>query len=211
MFDAHATARDAPIRGLLRPREGAAPGLPGRHDDLHLVERERQEAQILERAAPRGQRVGRRLGHALLVGTAGVRLTQQENRERHVDEQHVFPRMVFFLAAITARLLSRNLGARDASVGPIVPERGEASAGAGTGRSAADLYSSPPLDERTLTYYMTQFSGSKSGGDGLCRGGSGRCRQIKLSRGLKRRQKKAPKRCCLTSCPEDKVGHFGAR
>ena len=24
-------------------------------------------------------------------------------------------------------------------------------------------------------------------------------------------QKKAPKRCCLTSCPEDKVGHFGAR
>jgi hypothetical protein len=38
MFDAHATARDAPIRGSLRPCEGTAPGLPGRHDDLDLAE-----------------------------------------------------------------------------------------------------------------------------------------------------------------------------
>jgi hypothetical protein len=131
MLDAHATARDAPIRGFLRPREGAAPGLPGRHDDLDLVERERQEPQILEQPAARGQRVGRRLGNALIVGTAGVRLTQKEHRERHVDEQHVFHRMGCFLAAITARLLSRILGALEAPFGAIVPERGEASAGAG--------------------------------------------------------------------------------
>jgi hypothetical protein len=58
------------------------------------------------------------------VGTAGVRLTQKENRERHVDEQHVFHRVVLFLAAITARLLSRILRALDASFGPIVPKRG---------------------------------------------------------------------------------------
>jgi hypothetical protein len=124
MFDAHATARDALIRGFLRPREGAAPGLPGWHDDRDLVERERQEAQILEQPAARGQRVGRRIGNSLIVGTAGVRLTQKENRERHVDEQHVFHRVVLFLAAITARLLSRILRALDASFGPIVPKRG---------------------------------------------------------------------------------------
>jgi hypothetical protein len=137
MLDAHATVCDAPIRGFLRPREGAAPGLSGRHDDLDLVERERQEAQILEQPAARGQRVGRRIGNALIVGTAGVRLTQKENRERHVDEQHVFHRMVFFLAAITARLLSRILGALDAPLGPVVPKRGEAGAGSPVGSTMA--------------------------------------------------------------------------
>ena len=39
--------------------------------------------------------------------------------------------MAFFLAAITARLLSRILGALDAPFGPIVAKRGEAGAGAG--------------------------------------------------------------------------------
>lgn len=46
--------------------------------------------------------------------------------------------MVFFLAAITARLLSRILGAPDAPLRAIVAKRGEAGAGTGAavGRSA---------------------------------------------------------------------------
>jgi len=54
VLDAHAAARDAAIRRLLRTREVPASWLYGRHDDLHLVEREREEAQILEQATPRG-------------------------------------------------------------------------------------------------------------------------------------------------------------
>jgi hypothetical protein len=48
VLDAHATARDAPIRRFLRAREGPAPRLPRRHDDVDPVERRRQEAEILK-------------------------------------------------------------------------------------------------------------------------------------------------------------------
>ena len=48
MLDAYAPAGDTPIRGLLRACKLPSARLPGRHDDLDLVECERQEAQILE-------------------------------------------------------------------------------------------------------------------------------------------------------------------
>lgn len=54
MLNAHPTACDAPIGRLLRAREGPASRLPGRHDDLHLVERERQKAEILQQPAACG-------------------------------------------------------------------------------------------------------------------------------------------------------------
>jgi hypothetical protein len=38
MLDAHAPTGDAPIRGLLRACELPSSRLPGRHDDLDLVE-----------------------------------------------------------------------------------------------------------------------------------------------------------------------------
>ena len=56
VLDAHASAGEAPIGGFLRPCEGPAPWLPRRHDDLHVVQCERQEAQILEPPAAHGQR-----------------------------------------------------------------------------------------------------------------------------------------------------------
>jgi hypothetical protein len=48
VLDAHAATGKAPIGGFLAAGWGSASGLAGRHDDLHLVERERLEAQILE-------------------------------------------------------------------------------------------------------------------------------------------------------------------
>jgi len=106
VFDAHAATRDAPICSFLGAREGPASRLPGRHDNLDLIEGERQEAQILEQPTARGQGVRGRIGNPLIVGTAHVGLAQQEDRERGVDQQHVFYRVALFLAAITARLLS---------------------------------------------------------------------------------------------------------
>jgi hypothetical protein len=53
VLDAYPATRDAPIRGFLGAREGAASRLPRRHDDLHVVQRKRQEAQILEQPAAR--------------------------------------------------------------------------------------------------------------------------------------------------------------
>jgi hypothetical protein len=52
-LDAAVDVRDAPIRGFLRPRQGPATWLSSRHHHLDLVQRERQEAQILEQPAAR--------------------------------------------------------------------------------------------------------------------------------------------------------------
>jgi hypothetical protein len=131
VLNADAAACNPSIGGFLRPREGSAPWLLGRHDDLDLIERERQEAQVLEQPAPRGQGIRRGIRNPLIVGAAGIGLTQEEDGERRVDEQYVFHRVVSFLAAITARLLKRILGAFDAPFGAIVAKRGEVATGAG--------------------------------------------------------------------------------
>ena len=63
------------------------------------------------------------------MGAAGIGLTQKEDRQRGVDQQHVFDGMALLLAAIRARLLSRILGALEAPYGAIVAKRGEAGRG----------------------------------------------------------------------------------
>src|SRR5688572_31705 len=65
MLDAHTATRNAPIRGFLRAREGTASRLPGRHDDLDLLQGEGQEAQILEQPTARRQGVGGGIGNPL--------------------------------------------------------------------------------------------------------------------------------------------------
>jgi hypothetical protein len=118
-LNAHAPTSDALIRRLLGPRE-----------------RERQEAQILEQPAPCRQGIGGGIRHALIVGTARIGLTQEENREPGIDQEQVVDRVARFLAAITARLLSGILGALEAPFGPLVAERGEAGPAAGAGARA---------------------------------------------------------------------------
>jgi hypothetical protein len=145
VLDAHAAARDAPIRGFLRPREGTAARLPGRHDDLDLLQGEGQEAQILEQPTARRQGVGSGIGNPLVMGTARIGLAQKEDRERDIDQEHVLYGVVLFLAAITPRLLSRILGALDASFGPIVAKRGEAGAGAGAAAGRAVVSGAPAV------------------------------------------------------------------
>ena len=129
-LDAHATSGDASIRGLLRASEWTSPGLARWHDDLDMVERERQEAELLAQPAAHGEGVGRGIRTPFIVGTAGVGVTEKEDGERGVDEQHIFHRVALFLAAIIARLFNRVLGTLDAPFGPIVAKRGEVGAGA---------------------------------------------------------------------------------
>jgi hypothetical protein len=131
VLDAHATACNPPVRGFLRARKFPAPRLLGRHDHLDVRQRKRQEPQILKQPAARGQGVGRGIRNPLIVGAAGVGLTEKENGQRGVDQQDVFHRVALFLAAIRARLLSRILGTSDAPFRPIMPKRGETGAGAG--------------------------------------------------------------------------------
>jgi hypothetical protein len=154
VLDADAPTGDAPIGRFLRAREGPASRLLGRHDHLDLRERKGQKSQVLEQLAARGQGIRGGIGKPLVMGTAGVGVTQKEDDERRVDQQHVFHGMALFLAAITAPLLSRILGALDAPFGPIVAERGEGGAdaagstggedaGGGTTTAAASASATP--------------------------------------------------------------------
>src|SRR5437667_12165080 len=72
------------------------------------------------------------------MDTAAIGVAQKEDEEQGVDEEHIFYRMVFFLAAITRGLFSRVLGADDASFRPVMGKRGEAGAAAGMGATGVD-------------------------------------------------------------------------
>ena len=75
--------------------------------------------------------------HAAAVGVA-----QKEDEKQGVDQEHIFYRVVSFLAAITRFLFNRVLGADDASFGPVMGKRGDAGAAPtaaprGTGSSSS--------------------------------------------------------------------------
>src|SRR5918911_4917758 len=93
VLNAYTPASKAPIGGLLCACEGTPTRLLRWYDDLDLRERQRQTAQILEPPAASGQGVRGGLGHARILGAPGVGLTEQDHRQRGVDQQQVFHRM----------------------------------------------------------------------------------------------------------------------
>jgi hypothetical protein len=68
------------------------------------------------------------VGDVLVMDTAAIGVAQKEDREQGIDEQDIFDRVVFFLAAITLLLFSRVLGADNPSFGPIMGKRGDTDA-----------------------------------------------------------------------------------
>jgi hypothetical protein len=111
--------------------------LLGRHEDLHLGERKREEAQILQEPASSGQGIGCGIGNRLLMDAAAVGVAQKEDREEGIDEQDIVDRVVLFLAALTVRLCRRVLGADDTPFRPVMGKRGEAGGAAGTATTSA--------------------------------------------------------------------------
>jgi hypothetical protein len=67
------------------------------------------------------------------MDTAAVGVAQKEDRKEGIDQQDIFDRVVFFLAAIILSLFNRVLGADDAPFGPVMGKRGESGATTGTG------------------------------------------------------------------------------
>src|SRR2546426_12260815 len=62
------------------------------------------------------------------MDAAAVSRTEKEDREEDIDQQDIFHRVVFFLAAITFRLCRRVLGADDTPLGAVMGKRGDAGA-----------------------------------------------------------------------------------
>ena len=143
-------AGNAPMGRLLGTGEGTPPRLLGWYADLDLRERTGQKAQILEPPAACGPGGRSGIGHALIMGAPGRGLTENDQRQRGVDQQHMFHRLACVLAALTARWRSRLLGAHEAPCRPSVPTRGAAGGSVGgegraVGRTrAAALASATP-------------------------------------------------------------------
>src|SRR5215471_14783972 len=105
MLDPQPTAVQLLVGRLLVQRELLAAWFLGRHKDLHLREPERQEAQILQQPTPGRERGGGSLSDAQIMHTAAMGRTQKQDDEQGIDQQDIFHGVVFFLAALTVRLL----------------------------------------------------------------------------------------------------------
>ena len=108
------------VRPLLLQGQPRSAWLLRRHEDRHLRERERQEAQILQQPTPSWEWVGGGLSDAQIMDTAAVGVAHKEDDEERIDEQDIFDGVVLFLAALTRGLFSRVLGADDAPLGAVM-------------------------------------------------------------------------------------------
>src|SRR6266852_3831057 len=111
MLDPQPTLVQRLVGYLLLQRQLLAAGFLGRHEDLDLGQRERQEAQVLQQPAPRGQGIRRRVGNGLVMDTTSIGVAEEKDEEQRIDQENIFYRVVLFLPAITVRLFSRVLGA----------------------------------------------------------------------------------------------------
>src|SRR5215470_15856078 len=122
-------------------------GLLRRHQDLHLGEREGQEAQILQQPTPSRERIGGGLRNAQIMDPATVGVAQKEDREEGIHEQDIFDGVVSFLAAITRFLFNRVLGADDPSLRPVMGKRGASGVITGGVMTGAGSSSNEPTTE----------------------------------------------------------------
>jgi hypothetical protein len=108
MLDPQPTLVQRLVGQLLRQRELLATWLLGRHEDVHLGQRERQEPQILQEPAPRRQGIRRGVRNRLIMRAAAIGVAQEEDEKQGIDEQDIFDRVVSFLAAVTLFLFSNS-------------------------------------------------------------------------------------------------------
>lgn len=129
MLNAHSTPGHLPIGSfLLRCKLLSTRFLYG-HDSFHPIEGKSLEAQILQKMAARWQRIWSSIGDFLVVHLSLGRVTQKDDAQSFIDQEHVFDGMLLFLAAVIELLITRVLGARDASLGTIMTKRGEPPSG----------------------------------------------------------------------------------
>src|SRR5712691_6950239 len=81
MLDPQPTVVQGLVGELLLQRQLLAAGFLGRHEDLHLGQRKRQKAQILQQPTPGGQGIRRRVGNRLIMDAAAVGVTEKEDDE----------------------------------------------------------------------------------------------------------------------------------
>jgi hypothetical protein len=86
MLNAQSAIVQGLVGQLLFQGEFLAAWFLGRHEDLHLGQRKRQEAQILQQPAPRGQGIGCRVSNGLLMDATAIGVAEEEDCEQGIDQ-----------------------------------------------------------------------------------------------------------------------------
>ncbi len=129
LFDAHAPPRHLPMARFPGSRQRSSTWLLPRLHALHAVQRARLTAQVLHQLTPGRQGIGRGVGGALVLPTARMRVTPEQDTQGGIDQQDMFEPRPLLLAAITRLLFSRGVGARDGALGALMTTRGATGGG----------------------------------------------------------------------------------
>src|SRR5215831_14603292 len=89
MLDPESPLVERLVGPLLLQGQLRTAGLLRRHENRHLRQRERQEAQILQQSTPGRERVGGGLRNPQIMHTAAVGVTEKEDQEEGIDEQDI--------------------------------------------------------------------------------------------------------------------------
>jgi hypothetical protein len=84
VLDPQPTIVESLVGALLLHGQLLAPGFLGGHKDLHLREREGQEAQILQQPTACGQGIWCRIRNGLIMGAAAIGVTEEEDDEQRI-------------------------------------------------------------------------------------------------------------------------------
>ena len=86
ILDPEPTLVERLVGPVLLPCPLLAAGFLGRHEDVHLREREGQEAEIRSQPASRWQGRGRRVCNRPIMRTAARGVAQEEEEEEGIDQ-----------------------------------------------------------------------------------------------------------------------------
>ena len=124
MLDGNATTRARAVGLFLLSRKLTASGFLGRHLDGDSIESEAEKTQVLQQDTARRQRIGSRVRQTLIMDGARLGRTEKHDAQLRIDQDEIFHRVTFFLAAIMAFLFIRIFGALDASFSSVMAKRG---------------------------------------------------------------------------------------
>jgi hypothetical protein len=124
MLDPHPTLGNQAISSLLLSCELTSTRFLGGGDGFYSLKSEGLEAQVLQKMASLWQRVRSGIGNSFIMPLSFNRITEEDDGEALIDQEHVFHRVPLFLAAVIELLIIRVLGARDHSLCSIMTKRG---------------------------------------------------------------------------------------
>jgi len=131
MFNPHPSPGHGAIVGFLLRRELSTPRFLDRLVDRHSIQRTGKNAEILEQLTAIGQGIGAVIRNPFIMHASFKRRTEHHDLQAAIDQEEVFQRMVFGLAAIVERLFNRVRGARDGALGGIMAKWGAAASSGG--------------------------------------------------------------------------------